>query len=210
MTFASLPPTPSETPPTHSPEMSLSSLDAQPGSSPTHSSSWGTPSPEPEEQTGSGSPDLSPHLAHFMLKWDIREARLEDLQRPQWFQEQAFSSARTRCTLVFQVGGTEPWAVEDLRRADGRALTVADVVSAVDEWLWAAVGDDAFYRHPRLDEAVNERSYRLLGPEDGLSNTFRNVDRFVEDRSFFRGLDEVVGKNNASTLFFRVGLEPRV
>ncbi|KAI1787995.1 hypothetical protein LXA43DRAFT_674069 [Ganoderma leucocontextum] len=207
MTNASLPSTPSETPPTHSP--ATSSSDPLPDSPHARSSSWGTPSPEPDEQTGPRA-DLSPRLVQFMLKWDVRDKRLGSLQRPRWFQEQAFLSGQTRCTVTLQVGA-ERWDIGVPKRTDGRALTVSDVVTAIDRWLWTAVGDDAFFDgHPRVLIASAERTYRDLGAQDGMSNTFRNVDQVSESSRYFLGLDEIVGKNNASTLYVRVGSKPLV
>ncbi|KAM5543589.1 hypothetical protein V8D89_002840 [Ganoderma adspersum] len=205
---AALPPTPSETTPMHSPGPSTSSLDAQPGSPHTpSSSSWGTPSPEPDErpEPGSHRGDLSPHLAQFGLKWDMRGEELKALQRPPWFGEQAFASGRTRCTVFVHVGGPQPETVDVPRRADGRALTVGDVLGALDGWLWEVVGDDAVYR----PAAADELSYRHRGAEDGAmkAKTFRNVDHFADDRAIFVGLDEVPGKTTASTLFLRAGRE---
>ena len=207
MTNASLPSTPSETSPAHSPQ--TPPAPPLPGSPRAHSaSSWGTPSPEPDEK-GSRS-GLSPYLGEFKVKWDIRDARFESLPRQPWFQEQAFSPGRTTCTVVVQEE-TEPYVVEVPRRADGRTLTVADVVAAFDEWLWEKVGKDEFNDHPRLEDVKNERSYRLSGANDGKHGVFRNVDHFRDDRSYFLGLDEeAVGANNVSTLFIRAGPAPLV
>lgn len=219
---AALPPTPSETTPMHSPGHSTSSLDAQPGSlhgrssssSSSSSSSWGTPSPEPEPKPAPGDAtrsraadcDLSPRLAQFPLKWDMRGERLESLQRPSWFGEQAFASGRTRCTVFVHVGDPQPEMVDVPRRTDRRALTVGDVVGALDAWLWEAVGDHAIYR----PAAAEELSYRHMGAKDaamGGKKTFRNVDNIPDDRAIFVGLDEVPGKSTASTLFLRAGDE---
>ncbi|PIL23026.1 hypothetical protein GSI_14333 [Ganoderma sinense ZZ0214-1] len=214
MTNASLPPTPSETTPTHSPGPSTSSLDGSPHA--PSASSWGTPSPEPEPapernapgQRGSQQPegDLSPHLAQFKLEWDMRDQELETLPHPPWFQEPAFASRRTTCTVAVKVGGPEPEWVEVPRRKDGRALTVGDVVGALDAWLWEAVGDDAIYRAGAADNLF----YRNRGPEDSgdakknTKRTFRNVDHFGDDESHFEGFKEVPGKNTASTLLLCV------
>lgn len=208
MTNASLPSTPSETPRTQSPAAPPAApLPGEPRAS--SEGSWGTPSPEPEEKKKKGSRSgLSPYLAEFKLKWDIRDARFESLPRQRWFQDQAFSPGRKTCTVVVQEE-TEPHIVEVPRRADGRTLTVADVVAALDEWLWEKVGKDAFDEHPRRGDVEDERSYRFLGATDGMDGMFRNVDLFRDDSSYFLGLDEeIVGKNNTSTLFVRAGPAP--
>ncbi|EJF56911.1 hypothetical protein BD309DRAFT_1078161 [Dichomitus squalens] len=188
----SLPSTPSETPLSRSPQSSPPRT-LQDSPRPQSSSSWGTPSPEPDARAGRDS-DVSPHLQKFALKWDVRGDRLKSLDNPPWFSEPAFRSGRTSCELSFKAD-SERWSIQVPESRRGRALTVWDVLCAIDTELWEELEAHDFYKgHPRFDDAKLERSYRHLGDQDRETNTFRSVDFFPEDGSDFLGLKEDVEK----------------
>ncbi|TBU23910.1 hypothetical protein BD311DRAFT_48176 [Dichomitus squalens] len=180
----SLPSTPSETPLSRSPHNS-------PPDSPhaRSSSSWGTPSPEPDGNPGSNS-DISPHLQKPTLRWDLRGDRLQSLDVRPWFDEPAFLSRRTSCELIFEADGKQ-WRIQVPERRRGRPVTIGDVLSTIDAHVWDKLDVHNFHvNRSRLELADAERSYRYLGAEDSHLNVFRYVDLFAEEKSNFSRLED--------------------